>query len=193
MLGHCQTVEMCQRVRQSQRLLTPPHRLEAHDALGTTLLFVGDYATARTHLEQGIALTDLTAQPGLAPRYDVWRGVTCLAVVALTLWCLGYPAQALRRSQKALALAQALAYPYSLANAQHFATFLHCRRRDAPAVQAQADALLLLATAQGFPLFVGYGTCLRGWALAMHDEGEAGLAQLHQGMAAILATGLTLS
>ena len=32
-----------------------------------------------------------------------------------TLWCLGYPAQALRRSQEALGLAEALAHPYSLA------------------------------------------------------------------------------
>jgi predicted ATPase len=61
-----------------------------------------------------------------------------------------------------------------------------------PAVQAQADALLTLATAQGFPLFIGSGTFWRGWALAMQGEGEAGLVQLRQGMAAVLATGQEL-
>ena len=99
----------------------------------------------------------------------------------------------MRRSQEALALAQALAHPYSLAMAQHFAAYLHYHRREALAVQAQADALLTLATAQGFPLYVGYGTCWRGWALAMQGEGEAGLAQLRQGMAAVLATGQELN
>jgi len=110
-----------------------------------------------------------------------------------TLWCLGYPAQAVRRSQEALALAQELAHPSSLAEAQYWAAFLHHRRREAPAVQAQADALLTLATVQGFPLWVGFGTCWRGWVLTMQGQSEAGLAQLRQGLAAVLATGQTLS
>ena len=157
------------------------------------MFYLGEYAAARTHLEQGIALTDPTAQRALALRHGVAPGVRCLAIAANTLWCLGYPAQAVQRSQEALALAQALAHPYSLAVAQHWAAFLHYRRREAPAVQAQAEALLTLATAQGFPLYVGYGTCWRGWALAMQGQGEAGLAQMRQGLAAVLATGQTLA
>ena len=62
-----------------------------------------------------------------------WRrecGVSPLA--AFTLWCLGSPAQAVRRSQEALAMAQELAHPQSLAFAQHCAALLHQRRREAP-------------------------------------------------------------
>ena len=58
-----------------------------------------------------------------------------------------------------------------------------------PAVQAQADALLTLATAQGFPQYVGYGTFWRGWALARQGQREAGLAQMHQGLDALVAMG----
>jgi predicted ATPase len=112
---------------------------------------------------------------------------------ALTLWCLGLPAQAVCWSKEALAQAQALVHPPSLAYAQHYAAHLHYRRREAPAVQAQAEALLTLATTQGFSLLVGLGTCWQGWALAMQGQGPAGLAQLHQGLAAVLATGQTLS
>jgi predicted ATPase len=119
--------------------------------------------------------------------------VRCLAFATWTLWCLGYPAQAVRRSQEALALAQALAHPQSLAYAQHYAAFLYHRRREVLAVQAQADALLALAIEQGFPIWVGCGTCWQGWVLAMQGQGEAGLAQMHQGLAAILATGQELS
>jgi class 3 adenylate cyclase/predicted ATPase len=171
----------------------PTPRLEAHAALGPTLFHLGAYAEARTHLEQGIALTDLAVQRVLTLRHDVAPGIQCLALTAFTLWCLGKPAQAVRRSQEALALAQELAHPQSLAFAQHCVAFLHQRRREAPAVQAHADALLTLATAQGFPLYVGWGACWRGWALAMQGQGEAGLAQLRQGMAALMATGQTLS
>ena len=117
----------------------------------------------------------------------------CLAVGASALWCLGYPAQAVRRTQEAQALAQALAHRYSLAAAQFWTAWLYYRRRDVLAVQAQADALLALATTYGFPLHVGTGSCWRGWALAMQGEGAAGLAQLRQGVAAVLATGQKLT
>jgi class 3 adenylate cyclase/predicted ATPase len=179
--------------RLAQHAAEPTPRLEAHDALGTTLFYLGENAAARTHLEQGITLTDPTAERALVSRHGEASGVRCLAVGALTLWCLGSPAQALWRSQEALAIAQALAHPYSLATAQNWASHLHHRRREALAVQAQADTLLTLATTQGFPLYAGFGTCWHGWALAMQGQGAAGLVQLHQGMAAVLATGNTLS
>jgi predicted ATPase len=179
--------------RLAQREAEPTHLLEVHDALGYTLFFLGEYGTAWTHLEQGIALIDPTAQRALVLRHGEASGVQCLAVAALTLWCLGYPAQAVRRSQEALALAQEIAHPYSLAVAQHWAANLYHRRREAPAVQAHADVLLLLATAQEFPLFVGYGTCWRGWALAIQGHSGVGLAQMQQGLAAVLATRWSLS
>jgi predicted ATPase len=56
-----------------------------------------------------------------------------------------------------------------------------------------AEALLTLATAQGFPLWVAYGTCWRNWAIAVQGQGEADLAQMHQGLTAILAIGQTLA
>jgi predicted ATPase len=40
----------------AQREAAPTHRLDIHEALGSTLFFLGEYAAARTHLEQGIAL-----------------------------------------------------------------------------------------------------------------------------------------
>jgi predicted ATPase len=99
-----------------------------------TLFYLGDYAAARAHLEQGIALTDPTTQRALALHSGVAPGVTCLAYAANMLWCLGYPAQAVRRSQEALGLAKVLAHPYSLAFAQHWAASLHYRCCEALAV-----------------------------------------------------------
>jgi predicted ATPase len=179
--------------RLAQRAAEPTPRLEAHSALGATLFLLGEYSASRTHLEQGITLIDPMAQRALSLRHDVAPGVQCLVLAANTLWCLGAPTQAVQRSQEALALAQTLAHPHSLAFAQHIAASLHQRRRDAPAVQGLADALLTLATAQNFPLFVGYGLCWQGWALAMQGQSEVGLAQLHEGMATVLAMGQTLT
>jgi len=148
-----------------------------------------EYTLARTHAEQGIALTEPREQRAVAFRYDVVPGVICLECAAQALWCLGYPAQALRRSQEARALAQGLAHPLSLALTQYWAAFLHHRRREVRAVQAQAEALVALATTQGFPLYVGHGTYWRGWARVLQGQGEAGLALMHQGLTALLALG----
>jgi predicted ATPase len=178
-----------QLVRLAQRDAAPTLSLEAYEELGATLYHLGEFATAWTHLEQGIALTDPMGQCPQVLHEDVVPGVRCLVYAALTLWCLGYPTQALRYGLEALARARELAHPPSLVLVQHFIAFLYYYRRDVPALQAQAEALLTVATAQGFPLWAGFGTCWGAWSLTMQGQGEAGLAQMHQGIAAVLATG----
>ena len=90
-------------------------------------------------------------------------------------------------------MAQEVAHPHGLAHAQYYAAGLYCRRREAPHVQAQAEALLTLSRAHGFPFHVGNGTFYRGWALIMQSQGAADLTELSQGLATILATGHMLS
>jgi predicted ATPase len=182
-----------QLLKLAQRETTPLLLLEAHEALGNDLFFLGEYPTAQMHLERAIALADPKTQRELMLRQYVVPGVTCLAWVALTLWCLGYPAQALRRSQEALTLAQSLDHPHSLALVRHLAAYLNQRRRETSAVLAQAEALVSLATAQQFPLFVALGTHWRGWALAMQGQEEGGRTQIHQALEAFLAVGHKIS
>jgi predicted ATPase len=131
--------------RLAQRKAAPTPCLEARDALGSTLFHLGEYAAAQADLEQGIALTDPTEQRALALRHDVAPGVTCLAYAANILWCLGFPAQAVRRSQEALALAQTLSHPYSLAFARYWAALLHYRRREALVAFEESERGDLLA------------------------------------------------
>jgi predicted ATPase len=110
----------------------------------------------------------------------------------MTLWLLGYPEQALARLHDALALAHALAHPYSLAHARCVAAWVLQVRRDMPAMYEHAEAAIALATAQEFPLWVAWGTILRGWALAIQDQGEEGMAHVRQGIAAWRATGAAM-
>src|SRR4029453_16193934 len=110
-----------------------------------------------------------------------------------TLWVLGYPDQALARLHEALALAHELSHPYSLAWARcRAAAFVFQFCRDVQAVHEQAEAAIILSTEQGFPLWAAMGTSLRGWALAMQGQGEEGMAQVRQGIAAWRATGAAL-
>jgi predicted ATPase len=111
---------------------------------------------------------------------------------AMTLWLLGYPAQALARLHEALASAHELSHPWTLSWAWCWAAYVYQFRRDVPAAHEQAKAAVALATEQGFPLLAAYGTSLRGWALAMQGQGEEGMAQVRQGIAAVRATGAAL-
>ena len=51
---------------------------------------------------------------------------------------------------------------------------------------------MALASEHGFPFFYARGAVLRGWALAAQGQGETGVAQLRQGLAAVVATGAEL-
>jgi predicted ATPase len=179
--------------RLAQREATPTHLLEAHDALGQTLFYVGEYAAAWRHFAQGIPLIDPAMQRAQALRHGIASGVACLAYAAPTLWSLGYPEQAIQRCQEALLLAQVCEQSQSQALVHHLTAYLYHRLREPSAVQAHAEAVLRLATTQEWPLYVGLANHLWGWAVAMQGQGEAGMAHMHQGLAGILATGQALA
>jgi predicted ATPase len=164
----------------------------AHHALGVTWLLLGAFPTAHQHLEAGIA--GYTRDQSHAPVFRTGQdsGVACRAYAAETLWVLGYPEQALTRLHEALALAHTLAHPYSLAWARLMAARLAKFRGDVQAVYDDAEAVVALSTAQSFPLWAAMGTIDRGWALAMQGQGEGGLAQVREGIAALQATGAVL-
>jgi predicted ATPase len=161
-------------------------------ALGSTWLWLGALPAARQHLEEGIARYTPDQRRAAAFRMGQDPGVGCQVHAARTLWLLGYPAQALVRLDAALALANELAHPYSLAWGRCLVASVYQFRRDVPAVYEHAEAAVTLATAQGFLLYAALGTSLRGWALAMQGQGAEGLAQIRQGLAAWRATGAVL-
>jgi predicted ATPase len=102
---------------------------------------------------------------------------------------LGYPEQARESIQAALTLAQELSHLYSMTIALYYAARLHQLRREGYATQEQAEAMMALATEHGFPLWLAGGMILRGWALAEQGQGEEGIVQIRQGLAARRATG----
>jgi predicted ATPase len=177
----------------AQSVQDPAFLLEAHFALGQTLLFRGEFIAARKHLEQGIALYDPERHCSHAFLYGQDPGVFCRVLAAWDLWLLGYPDQALKRSQEALAVAQETFHPLSLAAAQTFFALTHQFRREGQAAQEHAEVAVELSTEQGFPFFLAFGTILRGWALAEQGQGEEGTAQVRQGIAAYRATGAELA
>jgi DNA-binding winged helix-turn-helix (wHTH) protein/predicted ATPase len=176
-------------LRLGQRTADPAILLDAHYALGVTCFLQGEVVQARTHLEQSLTLC--TAQPACFQSsvggID-WGMVALLGYTAWSLWVLGYPAQALQQSQAALTLAQESTHAYGLVSALSLAASVHWFRRETPLAHECTAAALSLARQQEFPLDAAWNTILQGWALVEQGHGEAGLVQMHQGLAAWRAT-----
>jgi predicted ATPase len=176
----------------AQRLEDPDLLLEAHHALWTSLFSGGELAAARMHQEQGLRLYDPQRHRSHAALYSGHDpGVCCRYRAAPSLWLLGYPDQAVASIEAALVLAQQLAHPFSLTLALYWAAVLHHLRQEAPLTQTRAEAAMTIATDQGLSQLLAQATSLRGWALAASGQGEEGIAQIHQHLAAYRATGAT--
>jgi tetratricopeptide (TPR) repeat protein len=180
-----QYLHVAQSVHHPQALLRASHQL------GETLFYCGEFAAARAHFVQGMALS--TAQPRTRHPLSVTDpGLACVAWAAHALWVVGYPDQALTHTEEALSRAQELSYPFDLAYALSMAAELHQFRQEGPLTQARAEALMALSTEQGFAAWRAQGLYLWGWALTQRGEVEEGMGQMREGLAAWQATGAAI-
>jgi predicted ATPase len=179
-------------LRLAQHQPDPAPLLMAHRVLGVSLLHLGELASAPEHLEQSIALYEPQQHRSLAFLYGQDPGIASRILAAWTLWLLGYLNQSLKRSREALALAQELSHPFSLAFALIHAAVLHQLGREGQEAQERLESAIALCTKQGFPFLLAIGTILQGWALAEQGQEKARIAHMRQGLAAYQATGAGL-
>lgn len=169
---------------------------EAHYALGESLLFVGQLEPAQQQLTAGLAC--YSAEHHTRRRsYDVSAlqdpHVICLTTATWTWWLLGYQEQARLYREQALRLARQLNDPFSLALALGSAAYLAHFEKRPDVAQQHAEALIALATEQGFPFWHAIGTIMRGWALVAQAQAADGLAVLQQGLGVYRAIGAAVA
>jgi predicted ATPase len=183
-----QCLALAQSVQEGNLLLM------AHTVPGISLFHLGELVPGREYLEQVITHYDPQQHRSLAFLYGSFDpGVTCLSFAAWSLWPLGYPDQALQRSQEALTLAQEIAHPFSCGLALFFAAATYQFRREIQTTHERAEAAITFSTDQMFPEWVALGTLFRGWALTEQGQEKEGIAQMHQGLAAHRAMGSEVS
>jgi len=183
--------EQCLSLARS--LQDPASLVGAHYILGVTLSWLGELPLAKAHLEQGIALYDPQQHSSYTVLYGADPGVSCFYYVALTLWFLGYPDQALKRIHETRTLTTELSHPLSRAQAVSWAAILHQHRRERQAAHERAEAAITLSSEQGFAFYLAMGTILRSWALAEQGQGEESIVQMRQGLTAYQTTGAELA
>jgi predicted ATPase len=158
-----------------------------HVSSGRNLMLVGKFALSRSHLEAGLALHDPISHHSLGHQAGIHP--SSLAYLGNVLFCLGFPDQAMAQSNMAIAKAQRLGHPQSLAVNLAVSARLLSLVGDNATLGERVDQLVAVTTEHGFPYWCAQGAIYRGWFQVNNGEVTEGISLLRSGLAAYRATG----
>jgi adenylate cyclase len=169
---------------------------EGHWLLGFLKFCLGDYITAKTHLEHVIAFYNPEEHHrSLIFLRGVDVGLSAMAYYACCLWCLGYPDQAMKISKEALALARGFNHPFTLADVLCFAgCVFNAMLRNARILEDCAEELLQIATSESLYMSGWYGMAsnFKGVALTMQGQAQKGMEHIQECITSTQASGIRL-
>jgi tetratricopeptide (TPR) repeat protein len=164
--------------------------LQARHAAWPSFMVAGALATARHHIEKGVALYRREAHGHQALQYGGHDpGVCGYGSNAIIAAAMGYPDRAVEEMQNGLVLARDLDHPPTLALAYWFAAELHQIRREPAKVEDYVSKVLPMLAMHGSAVGVANATMLHGWARVMLGDIEHGIALMQQGLADWRKTG----
>ena len=161
----CELAGKCQKlatVAQDPGLLN-----EAEFCQGVSSLFVGAPAEARERLSRSAGRSEARRRRDPLPGVAQGSPIIALVHLAQASWLSGYPDQAARASEEAVATARTEGHPFGLTYALLGASWVAQFRRQADATLALASEAIACASQEGFPAFLAMATVLRDWASAL--------------------------
>jgi DNA-binding SARP family transcriptional activator/tetratricopeptide (TPR) repeat protein len=167
-------------------------RLLGHWALGLSYWLQGRNCLAREHLDHTLALYDLEANHPLSGFLVGDLGVMARAFLGAVLWQLGYPDQGRAGLRQAVARAQALDQPSSLAFAHYVATMVtSVIGRDVAAAVSHARSLRPLS--QGSLVYRNWAEIVEGLSQTQSEHAGDCIAEsnLQEGLARMVSAGST--
>ena len=141
----------------------------AHYSTGFTLLCTGDFAPARTSLDEALAIYDPDQRSSPAYQQGQDPGEACLVYRAITLWLLGYPDDAAASGADAIELAGRIGDPFTEGHAHLFHAMFDLFRRDRESAGIHSLALIDLAEEYGFSAWGNGGRLYRDFLDAKTD------------------------
>ena len=163
--------------------------LNAHMVVGCSRFYLGNIRTAHTYLEKTGCRFNLERFEATNPCYSWNPGIVAACYDAMAQWMLGYPNQAEREAQKALAFARALSSPVHSAIAGGMLSVYYTYRGDVVAVSKIADTTLTLSVEHGFYHWLACGEILKGWALVRKGNDQDGVNMITDGISKWESTG----
>jgi predicted ATPase len=174
----------------AERLDDPGMLMEALFMRGATMFYRAQFADARVCYERAVADYDDRGRTRFWTDYTGHNaGVTHRCYLALVLWHLGYPDQALRLIRQTQDLARAIGHAFTLGHALDFTAFLSHYCRLGAEVRAAAEEEGAIGIEQGFQLWHALGTLHTGAGMLLRGRREEALPLLLKGLSAFQATG----
>ena len=173
----------------AERRGMPVPLMIGHRLMGTSLLYVGDFAQGRAHLDRAIALYSPAEHRVFATRFGHDVRAAALSFRSWALWLLGYPQLAFDDANLSLKdareLGQAAALMFSLA----ITPMINILRGEYVAANLLADELAGVAEEKGAVLFEALGIIYRGCVSALNGQAAEAVRILPSGLDASQSTG----
>ena len=180
-LAHTLAAEL---LRLAQEEEEPALLLQAHHALWANEYEVGRLKVILEHVAAGLALYD--EREHRSPTYLLSGhdpGMCALGCKADATWQLGFPSQADKSADDALALARKLDHPSSFCTTLSNAIEFYLLARVPNRLRDLCEELIELAKEQGFAVHLASAKFGLGWALAAQGESKEGIECMRRGLA----------
>jgi DNA-binding SARP family transcriptional activator/predicted ATPase len=168
----------------AERISDPSWLAAALGRLGVILFYQGQWQASRSNLEHALAKAVYERRSRM--RLEA-AGQDSMVLhrrhLAIALWHLGYPDQALAHTLAAQAQAQELGHLYTLVSSLAGSAWLHYLRREVQETRTQAEAGIALEQQKGLSNPLDRLHLFLGWALIQQGQIEAGMAQMRESLA----------
>ncbi len=160
--------------------LNPSAVVEASFLRGGVALWGGDLDAAERFLAKALSSP---VSPEEADRpYGVNPLVAARSFESVRRWVRAEPDRARAVQGEALALADRLGRPFTVAHAAAYAALLYVLEGEWKEAATTATRAVDLSDEYGFPVWSGMGLVSRGRALVEQGEGERGLTEIREGL-----------
>ena len=156
-------------------------RVGGHVAAGVDTFYRGEFARAREHLGQAMALDDRARAGEQIARYGQDMSVAAAGFLGWADAVVGDLEGGARRAELALQLAREEGHPFSVALALFLACEIHELRREPDVVRRLGDELTELSREYGFAFFTALGLSHAGWGRSAGGDVESGAAMMQEG------------
>jgi class 3 adenylate cyclase len=164
----------------------------SHRFIGFECLLVGELDRAKTMLDSSIALFEGMHNPPPPWKFGQDGQVASLIYAAVTQWVRGYPDEARRLKNEALARADALNHPQTIGHANSYALLVSGWLRDRRAAHTYARRMIEVGERYLLPLWLAHGAMGLGIDLIRGGNSKEGLEQLTTGEARFARMGWRL-
>jgi tetratricopeptide (TPR) repeat protein len=162
-----------------------------HFLTGVSLMFTGDIAQGRVHIDRAIALSNPAEAADYARRFGVDIRVSTLCYRAMALSMLGYPDAALTDARQALRVAHETGHAAVLMFALALTPRIYAQCGNYAAASALANELISLADEKDASLWKASGMILKGGLFVLTGKAADAVKMIASGIDAWRRTGAT--